>query len=251
MHPVPASVALASVQALAPDQASLSAAAGLMKPPAPVPEWVEEWLSRRKKRGVGAVPGGPPTPTGTKDIVAALVVAPVDPAEEAKRAAAAAKVSERRRGDREAAVLAGLEELSIVGSAMCSARAWAPSPPVPPSVAVGSRRDWSTPRRPRWRWRSTSYRANSSASPSPSARRGSSESSAGSPCLPAPTDGRPSFQPRCAKTFAGSSAGPQPAIHCSKRRTPSASPTLGRLSQRARSSRRRSTTIHRRRRSGR
>lgn len=70
------------------------------------PDWVEDWLSRRRKRGTPA----PERPQEDKDIASAAAVeapAPPDPEDAAKKAAAAA----RRREAREAGVLAGLDEL--------------------------------------------------------------------------------------------------------------------------------------------
>jgi hypothetical protein len=81
--------------------------------PAPVPDWVKDWLSRR--RGTSSSPGKPKDESKPKtqpsirltDTTETEVV--TDPKAEQRAAAA----RERNRLDREAAVLAGLEDLDI------------------------------------------------------------------------------------------------------------------------------------------
>lgn len=80
-----------------------------------VPEWVEEWLTRRRRRaptGRPAKPGAAP-PSATKDLQAALEPeAPTEsPEEAAAKAERAAKAARRRREKREAKMLEGLAEL--------------------------------------------------------------------------------------------------------------------------------------------
>jgi hypothetical protein len=81
--------------------------------PAPVPEWVKDWLSRR--RGTSSAPGKPkdeskPKPQASIRLTETAGTEAVADAKAEQRAAAA---RERNRLDREAAVLAGLEDLDL------------------------------------------------------------------------------------------------------------------------------------------
>jgi hypothetical protein len=81
--------------------------------PAPVPEWVKDWLSRR--RGTSSAPGKPKDESKPKSqasirLTETAVTEAVADAKAEQRAAAA---RERNRLDREAAVLAGLEDLDL------------------------------------------------------------------------------------------------------------------------------------------
>ncbi|MEL6184627.1 MAG: SWIM zinc finger family protein [Myxococcota bacterium] len=93
----------------------------------PVPEWVQDWLGRRRKRS-----GEPEEETAKKGSRASARVAeaegkdrPLDPEAAAKKAAAAAKASERARKTRHTAILGGLEEvdrwlLDVLGQGLAS-----------------------------------------------------------------------------------------------------------------------------------
>lgn len=70
------------------------------------PEWVEDWLGRRKRKG----PTTAPRASGPKDIRAAVEPA-VEAEDDAKKAAASARAAEKRRAEREEAILGGLDEL--------------------------------------------------------------------------------------------------------------------------------------------
>src|SRR5262249_43584554 len=80
--------------------------------PAPVPEWVKDWLSRR--RGP-ATAGKPTSEEGAKPkarpSIRATRVPEAEPEADAKAEQRAAAARERNRLEREAAVLAGLEDL--------------------------------------------------------------------------------------------------------------------------------------------
>lgn len=76
------------------------------------PEWVEEWLTRRRGRRAGAIPGRASAPSAPKDLAAAVTPEAEPPAEEvAARAERAAKATRRRVERRERAMLAGMDEL--------------------------------------------------------------------------------------------------------------------------------------------
>src|SRR5215467_13254176 len=81
--------------------------------PAPVPEWVKDWLARR--RGPSATAGKPTGEGGAKPkarpSIRATGVAEAEPETDAKAEQRAAAARERNRLEREAAVLAGLEDL--------------------------------------------------------------------------------------------------------------------------------------------
>ncbi len=74
------------------------------------PDWVRDWLSRRR----GAASGTPASATAPKASMAALAadVAP-DPEADAKSEARAVAARERNRADREAAIAGGLDELDV------------------------------------------------------------------------------------------------------------------------------------------
>lgn len=78
---------------------------------AEVPEWVKDWVSRRRGPGAGAAPDAkeakPKVSMAKSEAEAGEVVS--DPKAEARAAAA----RERNRRDREAAILTGLDELEI------------------------------------------------------------------------------------------------------------------------------------------
>lgn len=81
--------------------------------PSPVPEWVQDWLGRRRKRT-----GDAESETDSKRSRASARVAeregterPLDPEATAKKAAAAAKASQRARAARHAAILDGLDDV--------------------------------------------------------------------------------------------------------------------------------------------
>src|SRR5689334_13853969 len=81
--------------------------------PAPVPEWVKDWLSRRRgTSSATAKPKDEPKPKSRPSIrlTEATETEAVTDAKTEQRAAAA---RERNRLDREAAVLAGLEDLDL------------------------------------------------------------------------------------------------------------------------------------------
>lgn len=77
------------------------------------PDWVEEWLTRRRGRRAPAVPST--APAATKDLAAALVTEEktLTPEEQAERDARIAKAAEKRREKREQNVLGALEDLEV------------------------------------------------------------------------------------------------------------------------------------------
>jgi hypothetical protein len=84
--------------------------------PAPVPEWVKDWLSRR--RGASSAPGKPKDESKPKDKPSIRLAETTESEEteavaDAKSEQRAAAARERNRLDREAAVLAGLEDLDL------------------------------------------------------------------------------------------------------------------------------------------
>lgn len=80
-----------------------------------VPDWVEEWLGRRRPRKAARPASDASDPAALapgKDIRSAVEVEEiVDPEEQARRAERAAKAAARRKATREKKVLAGLDEL--------------------------------------------------------------------------------------------------------------------------------------------
>jgi hypothetical protein len=81
--------------------------------PAPVPEWVKDWLSRR--RGTSSAPGKPKDESKPKDkpSIRRTETAETEAVPDAKAEQRAAATRERNRLEREAAVLAGLDELDV------------------------------------------------------------------------------------------------------------------------------------------
>ncbi|WP_243692290.1 hypothetical protein [Caulobacter sp. BK020] len=80
--------------------------------PAETPDWVIEWMGRRRKSSSGAAPLAAKPEGGSKSLDAAteeVVVEALDPAVEAKRKAAA----ERRAGDVRRQVETGLDDLEL------------------------------------------------------------------------------------------------------------------------------------------
>jgi hypothetical protein len=81
--------------------------------PAPVPEWVKDWLSRR--RGTPSAPGKPKDESApkSKPSIRLTETTETEAVADAKADQRAAAARERNRLDREAAVLAGLEDLDV------------------------------------------------------------------------------------------------------------------------------------------
>jgi len=76
----------------------------------PVPSWVSEWLSRR--RGPSGIPS-PTEDTGSKASIQAAVAAVSETKPDPKAEARAAAARERNRQEREASILAGLDDLDL------------------------------------------------------------------------------------------------------------------------------------------
>lgn len=81
--------------------------------PAPVPEWVKDWLSRR--RGTPSAPRKPKDESApkSKPSIRLTETTETEAVADAKADQRAAAARERNRLDREAAVLAGLEDLDV------------------------------------------------------------------------------------------------------------------------------------------
>ncbi len=76
---------------------------------APVPAWVTDWLSRRR----GPSAGSSPAEGAPKASIEATVSAPPETKADPKTEARAAAARERNRQEREASILAGLDELNL------------------------------------------------------------------------------------------------------------------------------------------
>jgi len=78
---------------------------------APVPAWVNDWLSRR--RGPAAESGTLDTGDKPKASIGATIAAAPEPEADPKAEARAAAARERNRQDREASILNGLDDLDV------------------------------------------------------------------------------------------------------------------------------------------
>jgi len=78
--------------------------------PAPLPEWVKDWLGRRRAPNATS---GKPTEEGESKAKPSISLTEEESAADPKSEARAAAARERNRIDREAAILAGLDDLDI------------------------------------------------------------------------------------------------------------------------------------------
>ena len=109
------------------------------------PQWVNDWLSRRR----GPSQAAPAAGAAPKVFIAAAASGGEEPAaSDPKAEARAAAQRERNRRDREAAILAGLDEFDLWLSDQWR-RASLPSSPMRPARVDAWRSGWSMPRPPR------------------------------------------------------------------------------------------------------